>query len=247
MLQEVPGAADVKADFLETFVNVILKPRGMDYRLQFTGPTGTNAVEAAMKLAQKALETASETSEGYVTRGLVMLLQGDTAKAFEAGLRAIELDPNNGIALKMVSRGMFMQGQYQSVISLTQGIHLPPWQKVLEADILNLTAMVYNNIGRHDSAFSVIQKTIALDTLYALPYSTLAETFAYKGDKQTFFDTLEKAFQLGFRYEIIDWTEQPYARYQDDPKVAILTEKYGKKERWRSVPVPAKALKALNQ
>jgi len=44
---------DVKADFLETFVNVILKPRGMDYRLQFTGPTGTNAVEAAMKLARK--------------------------------------------------------------------------------------------------------------------------------------------------------------------------------------------------
>jgi diaminobutyrate-2-oxoglutarate transaminase len=42
-----------KAKFIRRFVEVILKPRGMDYRLQFTGPTGTNAVEAALKLARK--------------------------------------------------------------------------------------------------------------------------------------------------------------------------------------------------
>jgi diaminobutyrate-2-oxoglutarate transaminase len=30
-----------------------MKPRGMDYKIQFTGPTGTNAVEAALKLARK--------------------------------------------------------------------------------------------------------------------------------------------------------------------------------------------------
>lgn len=43
-----------KERFLETFNNIILKPRGMqDYLVQFTGPTGTNAVEAALKLARK--------------------------------------------------------------------------------------------------------------------------------------------------------------------------------------------------
>ncbi len=42
-----------KGQFLETFRELILEPRGLDYRLQFTGPTGTNAVEAAMKLARK--------------------------------------------------------------------------------------------------------------------------------------------------------------------------------------------------
>lgn len=206
-----------------------------------------DSMQAAMKLAQKALETASETSDGYVTRGLVMLLKGDTTQAFEAGMRALELNPNNGIALKMVSRGLFMMGQYEQVIAVTQGIDLPPWQTILEADILNLAAMSYNNIGNHDSAFAVIKRTIAIDTLYALPYSTLAETFAYRGAKQTFFETLEKAFTLGFRYEIIDWTEQPYVRYQNDPKVPVLAEKYGIKERWRSVPVPTKALKPEHQ
>ncbi len=42
-----------KADFLEAFNSHILKPRNMEYTFQFTGPTGTNAVEAALKLARK--------------------------------------------------------------------------------------------------------------------------------------------------------------------------------------------------
>src|SRR5690606_21124147 len=42
-----------KGEFLETFSEKILKPRGLNYRVQFTGPTGTNAVEAALKLARK--------------------------------------------------------------------------------------------------------------------------------------------------------------------------------------------------
>jgi diaminobutyrate-2-oxoglutarate transaminase len=42
-----------KADFLEAFERLILKPRGMDHRMMFMGPTGANAVEAALKLARK--------------------------------------------------------------------------------------------------------------------------------------------------------------------------------------------------
>ncbi len=42
-----------KASFLTTFRDVVLEPRGLDYVMQFTGPTGTNAVEAALKLARK--------------------------------------------------------------------------------------------------------------------------------------------------------------------------------------------------
>lgn len=41
-----------KREFLETFNDKILKPRDLDYVLQFTGPTGTNSVEAALKLAR---------------------------------------------------------------------------------------------------------------------------------------------------------------------------------------------------
>lgn len=42
-----------KENFISTFVDVILKPRNLDYKLMFCGPTGTNANEAALKLARK--------------------------------------------------------------------------------------------------------------------------------------------------------------------------------------------------
>ena len=46
-------ATTAKKEFLETFGRLILNPRGMNYKVQFTGPTGTNAVEAALKLARQ--------------------------------------------------------------------------------------------------------------------------------------------------------------------------------------------------
>jgi diaminobutyrate-2-oxoglutarate transaminase len=42
-----------KREFLDAFERLVLLPRGLDHRVQFTGPTGTNAVEAALKLARK--------------------------------------------------------------------------------------------------------------------------------------------------------------------------------------------------
>lgn len=45
-------ATTAKKHFLQTFENCVLKPRNLQYKFQFTGPTGTNAVEAAVKLAR---------------------------------------------------------------------------------------------------------------------------------------------------------------------------------------------------
>lgn len=44
---------EAKCRFLETFEEVVLAPRKMVYKTMFPGPTGTNAVEAALKLARK--------------------------------------------------------------------------------------------------------------------------------------------------------------------------------------------------
>jgi diaminobutyrate-2-oxoglutarate transaminase len=43
-----------KLEFLQRFQELILAPRGLRYKVQFTGPTGTNSVEAALKLARLA-------------------------------------------------------------------------------------------------------------------------------------------------------------------------------------------------
>jgi len=43
----------VKREFISAFAETILKPRNMNYKMQFMGPTGTNSVEAALKLARR--------------------------------------------------------------------------------------------------------------------------------------------------------------------------------------------------
>lgn len=64
---------NAKGQFMETFKEKILSPRGYNYILQFTGPTGTNAVEAAMKIARKytGRETIISFTNGFhgVTQG----------------------------------------------------------------------------------------------------------------------------------------------------------------------------------
>jgi diaminobutyrate-2-oxoglutarate transaminase len=45
-------ATVAKKNFLQKLRDTILAPRNLDYKVQFTGPTGTNAVETALKLAR---------------------------------------------------------------------------------------------------------------------------------------------------------------------------------------------------
>jgi len=45
-------ATVAKKAFLQKFYDTILAPRNLEYKVQFTGPTGTNAVETALKLAR---------------------------------------------------------------------------------------------------------------------------------------------------------------------------------------------------
>ncbi|RAF25223.1 diaminobutyrate--2-oxoglutarate transaminase, partial [Burkholderia multivorans] len=53
VLHSLDMKTPAKREFLETFEELILKPRGLDYTVMFPGPTGTNTVEAALKLARK--------------------------------------------------------------------------------------------------------------------------------------------------------------------------------------------------
>ncbi|WP_313137060.1 diaminobutyrate--2-oxoglutarate transaminase [Paracoccus jeotgali] len=79
---------DTKAAFLEAFENLILRPRGMDYKVMMTGPTGTNAVEAAIKLARKVTGRRNIVAFTNAFHGMTMgslALTGNTAKREGAG------------------------------------------------------------------------------------------------------------------------------------------------------------------
>jgi len=53
VLHSLDMQTTAKRDFLTAFRDLVLEPRGLDHKVMFPGPTGTNAVEAALKLARK--------------------------------------------------------------------------------------------------------------------------------------------------------------------------------------------------
>ena len=53
IIHSLDMATSAKIGFLSAFNDCILAPRSLDYKVQFTGPTGANAVEAALKIARK--------------------------------------------------------------------------------------------------------------------------------------------------------------------------------------------------
>src|SRR5690606_22485951 len=53
VLHGLDMATTAKRDLLAAIDRRVLAPRGLEYKVQFPGPTGTNAVEAALKLARK--------------------------------------------------------------------------------------------------------------------------------------------------------------------------------------------------
>lgn len=75
-------ATTVKRDFLDAFAEIILKPRGMDYRMQFTGPTGTNAVEASLKLARRITGRTEVMAFTHGFHGMTLGSLAMTANAY---------------------------------------------------------------------------------------------------------------------------------------------------------------------
>ena len=90
-----------KRDFLEALNDYILKPRGLEYIVMFTGPTGTNAVEAAIKTARKftGRENIISFTNGYHGQTLGSLaLTGNAHHRGGAGvmLPGVERMPYDG-------------------------------------------------------------------------------------------------------------------------------------------------------
>ncbi|WP_406445678.1 diaminobutyrate--2-oxoglutarate transaminase [Streptomyces sp. NBC_01613] len=80
-----------KARFLERFRDVVLAPRGLDHRVQFTGPTGTNAVEAAFKTARRVTGRTDIVAFTGGFHGLSLGALAASATAFKRGAAGVPL------------------------------------------------------------------------------------------------------------------------------------------------------------
>jgi diaminobutyrate-2-oxoglutarate transaminase len=82
-------ATSAKERFLERFHEVILKPRGLDYKVMFPGPTGTNTVESALKLARKITGRETVISFTNAFHGMTLgslSITGNSFKRHGAGV-----------------------------------------------------------------------------------------------------------------------------------------------------------------
>src|SRR5699024_9116419 len=82
-------ATIARGNFLKKFDEIILRPRNLDYKVMFSGPTGTNAVESALKLARKVTGRTTIMSFSNAFHGMTigsLSITGNASKREGAGI-----------------------------------------------------------------------------------------------------------------------------------------------------------------
>ncbi|SIT74618.1 diaminobutyrate--2-oxoglutarate transaminase [Microbacterium sp. RU33B] len=184
-------ATGAKRHFLEVFRDVILAPRGLEYKLQFPGPTGANAVEAAMKLARiktgrstivafthgyhgLSLGALAATANSWFRDGAGVGLNDVVFHPFDgyygpdidtvAMLRKLVEDPSSGLDLPAAVIVETVQGE--------GGVNVarPEWLRALRAlcddhGIVLIVDDIQIGIGRSGDFFSFEQSGIVPDVV----------------------------------------------------------------------------------
>tara|TARA_R110002049_G_scaffold129626_2_gene287524 strand:- start:468 stop:1760 length:1293 start_codon:yes stop_codon:yes gene_type:complete len=81
-----------KRAFVKKFADTILGPRGMKYRMQFMGPTGTNAVEAALKLARRVTGRTTVVACSHGFHGMTLGSLACTANSYFRNAAGVPLE-----------------------------------------------------------------------------------------------------------------------------------------------------------
>lgn len=85
-----------KGEFLKSFQENVLERRGLNYKVQFPGPTGTNSVESALKLVRKITGRESIISFTNAFHGMTLgslSVTGNSMKRGGAGIPLVHATP----------------------------------------------------------------------------------------------------------------------------------------------------------
>ena len=108
-----------KRDFIQAFSKTILEPRRMPHKLQFMGPTGTNAVETALKLARRVTNRHEVVAFSHGFHGMTLGALACTANDYFRGAAGVPLThvhhhsfspPQNGVTSADLAE---LRAQYQ--------------------------------------------------------------------------------------------------------------------------------------
>lgn len=114
-----------KREFIEAFVETIMKPRDMNHKLQFMGPTGTNAVEAALKIARRATgrETVFAFSHGF--HGMTLGALACTANDYFRNAAGVPLQYVHRLPFEGISNGSDIDALRKQLEDPSSGLKAP--------------------------------------------------------------------------------------------------------------------------
>lgn len=157
-----------KRDFLLALDENVLRPRGLDYRIQFPGPAGTNAVEAALKLARKVTRRTNVICFEGAFHGTTLGSLTVTANPLHRGAAGVPLEHTTrlpfGASLDLLD--VVLEGDRPAAVILeaVQGeggvnVASPEWLRGLaercrEHDVLLILDDVQMGCGRVGEFFS---------------------------------------------------------------------------------------------
>ncbi|MEV7670861.1 diaminobutyrate--2-oxoglutarate transaminase [Streptomyces sp. NPDC088752] len=180
-----------KRAFLESFQNTVLRPRDLPYKVMFPGPTGTNAVEAALKLARKVKgrETVVSFTNAFHGMSLGSLaVSGNAAKRAGAGVPLVHTvrmpfdryaegaTPDfRWFEQMLVDRGSGLDRPAAVIVETVQGeggvnVARPEWLRALAGlcrrhDMLLVVDDVQMGCGRTGAFFSFEESGIVPDVV----------------------------------------------------------------------------------
>lgn len=122
-----------KREFIRRFHEVVLEPRGMDHRLQFMGPTGANAVEAALKLARLSTGRREIVAFSHGFHGMSLGALAATANHAFRQWAGVPLNDVLRLPFETAPGGRTAIAEYAASLRDTSSGNTPPAAFIVEA------------------------------------------------------------------------------------------------------------------
>ena len=130
--------------------------------------TDPDRIEAATEKIREAERIGGRTSKTERLRAHVLLASDRPLDALEAAERAVELDPDDGVAVLALGKVQTDLGRFEEALeSFETSLRLGPHQAVAQANVGLTLAM----LGRHEEALAAYEEAKRLDPTYLSPRS----------------------------------------------------------------------------
>ena len=183
-------------------------------------------VEGGLALVEEAMKMVGENGHGYMVKALGGIAKGDTLGALQHAETAFELDPATPYIKRILATWYYSDKKYEKVIDLYHKAEFTSPPQGEDQKTLNIVAMSYNALEQYDRSFEVIRTAIEIDPYFAPPYSTLAETFAFTNQLDSFYYYLEVALENGLSPDMLIPELPPYDQLEGVARFDSLLAKY---------------------